>query len=163
MASGARLRAGALLTAAALLAGSCDDGEDSRADSYRERGNAVCREAERAAEKVPEPTSETGFARYFERLLAVNEPFQKRFERLEPPEDLRSTHREAVREGRLQIHTIRKLVRQLRKSDDDAATLDVGLPVLLQMIERGNRLSRELGLKDCVQRVPVPGAEPAPS
>jgi hypothetical protein len=112
---------------------------------------------------VPEPTSETGFARYFERLLAVNKPFQKRFERLEPPEDLRSTHREAVREGRLQIHTIRKLVRQLRKSDDDAATLDVGLPVLLQMIERGNRLSRELGLKDCVQRVPVPGPEPAPS
>jgi hypothetical protein len=130
------------------VAGLCGCGADSRdeltAEEYRERGNRICREAERDARRL----ERAGLREQLEASADAAEESQERFEKLEPPDELREKHEQAVRQGREALELLRKAEQAVE--GDDRPSL-VGLAGELDRVVReGNATARELGLTDCV-------------
>ena len=139
--------------------------EDSKAGAaeYRREGNALCRQAEKEVERLPQPTDPQGLGDYFDEGADVTQKYTKRFEALRPPADLRTLHQQAVRDNEEGIRYFRRLAREFRSSDNPTATFKAELPGLIRLVEKGNRISRRLGLNDCVEDLRDLQAQPGPS
>ena len=148
-----------LLIALAGCAGSDDDGGGSlSAAEYRKQADKLCRQSERAADRLPEAKSADDLDELFARILEVTKPYDRRLDALEPPAELRERHERAVREGDRQERYVRRLVRDLRRSDDPISTLRNEFPKLLKLVDRSNANARSLGVDDCVEELTPPGS-----
>jgi hypothetical protein len=121
-----------------------DSGDQLTAGEYRERGNRICREAERDARSL----ERAGFRAQLERSADAAEEYQRRFEELEPPDELADEHRRAVGHGREVIQLLRR-AEQAVEAGDRGEVVEV-LGELERIVREGNATSRELGLTDCV-------------
>jgi hypothetical protein len=151
----------ALLIGVVAVAG-CGGGSDGgglTASEYRNEANSLCRQSAEAARRQPEPKSLDEIDDSFQHILNESKPYDRRFAALNPPPELRAKHEEAVRDTRRVEAYLERLVRKLRRSHDQGATLSKASPGLGRLIEEGNRHSRALGLDDCVAELPSPGAE----
>jgi hypothetical protein len=143
--------AAALVAAAAGLAG-CggdSDGDQLSAREYRERGNRICREAERDAQRL----ERAGLREQLEQSADAAERSQERFEQLEPPDELRDLHEEAERRGREGVELLREAQREF-EGDRNAGSLLRVIGELERVVREGNEITRELGLTDCQTETP---------
>jgi hypothetical protein len=151
----------ALLIGVVAVAG-CGGGSDGgglSAAEYRSQANSICRQSERAARSLPQPKRLDEIDDSFQRIATESKRYERRFEALDPPPELRAKHQAAVRTSRRVDVYIEGLVVKLRHSKNQVATLSREFPRLGRLIEQGNRQSRALGLDDCVAELPTPGAK----
>jgi hypothetical protein len=142
-------RALAICAALSLLAG-C--GEDAMsADEYRERARAICTDADRASDEVTPPTRSTNaaIADYFKRILAVNDRTTKRFDELEPPDELQDAHEDALEANRAGVDEVRRLVAELEKGGEPTAILQDAPDRLQGFVRRSRAAARRLGVPEC--------------
>jgi uncharacterized protein YciI len=136
-----------LLAAAALGLAAC--GPDSRDDEvsaseYRDRVNAICRDAERDAAKAVEESDP------FERVAVVAGRYQRRLEATEPPPELGARHDEFVREGRRSLKVLEGLDDRARRARDPQALVPKVQAELRDLVTDGNAAARRLGVRDCI-------------
>ena len=134
----------------AVLALCACGGDPVSAEEYRERGNRICREAEREAREL----AGSGLRAQIEESVAAAERSQERFEQLEPPEELREAHDKAVRQGREALDLLRQAKESVEEGGDSGASLLELGPELDRVLREGAETSRELGLHDCVPGAP---------
>jgi hypothetical protein len=147
MASSPGVRRLAFVLALAALCGcnSGSDGDQLTADEYRERGNRICREAERDAERL----ESAGIREQLDLSADAAEKYQRQLKQLKPPDELREKHDQAVQKGR-------EAVDLLRRAQEAAAGERPGTDLLElvdefdRVVREGNAIVRELGLTDCV-------------
>jgi hypothetical protein len=150
------------LGALALAACAAGCGEDeSPADEYRDDANALCAEAKRDVDALSQPGTPAGVERYLREALELSREYDDRFRALEPPEELRDQHDEAVRLSRRGELLLEGLADDLGAGDPPAEVFEGSLPQLLRYSRQSNRLARQMGLPDCVEPLPLPGSEPA--
>jgi hypothetical protein len=158
------MRARSCLTAtlaAVLLAGVTCGGDDQSGGDYRQEANAICSEAERKIEALPIPTSVAELERYLRRALEMSKEYDRKFEALDPPAQLRAEHRRAIRLSRRAERLIEPLVtggeelslKKLRRT----------VPEIERLAGESNALAREMDLPDCVIPLTSPGAPPESS
>jgi hypothetical protein len=167
---GVRRAATAVVAVTALAAGCGGGSNDSNgggsdppgaalsASAYREEVNSLCRKARSEVEALSKPKSADDLDDYFQTLLTVTVPYDRRSDSLKPPAELRELHRRAVREGDRQERYLRTLIADLRRSDEPTAVLRRALPELVRSADRSNRIARQLGAKDCVEELTPPGS-----
>jgi hypothetical protein len=153
-----RVALGAIALAA--CAGGCGDDEPP-ADQYRDDANALCAEARRDADALSQPRTPDEVEPYLREALALNREYDERFRDLDPPEELRDQHDEAVRLSGEGERLIEDIADDLAAGDPPAEVFEESLPKLLRYSRQSNRLARQMGLPDCVEPLPLPGSEPA--
>lgn len=139
-----------LATTTFLLVGlaACGGGSDRlSADEFRERADALCKEADEAIEALDEPTSVDDADEFFAATKAEFEELISGLKDLTPPEDLEEDYLEAINLLEDQSEVLDDLA-QAVADEDDAAGQDA--------IERGDeidaeldQLGSELGLSEC--------------
>lgn len=158
MRSGTRLAA-ALAGAVLLVAVGCgDDDNEEKSGSgggeltsaeYREQGNALCKDAVRGVERIPQPTSEDEIADYLEGVFEASEDVTDDFERLDPPTELATDHEKAVELSRETEKKFDAIVERVRESADPRAATLRELRKLTPEIKRSEVLNEKLGLDEC--------------
>jgi uncharacterized protein YhaN len=147
-----RRRLAALLVLPALLAaGACGGDDGLSADEYRAQARQICQDADRATEAVEEPTRATSQAivDYFRRLLQANERSTRRFESLQPPEDLRDAHADALRANRDGVREVRRVISELEEGGEPREVL-TGAQTRLEALSReAADAARRLGVPEC--------------
>jgi hypothetical protein len=121
--------------------------ETLTAEQYRERGNRLCREADREARRLAHGSLRT----QVEKIADAADRSQERFERLEPPEELRANHDEAVRLGREALELFREAERNFERDGADALLNEI--EEIDRVVREGDEVSRELGLTACATDV----------
>ena len=163
----------AVLAGAALLVpagcGGDDDEETSGSEGgpltaaeYRKQGNALCKDALSAVERIPVPSSEGQIGDYLERVFDASEGLTDDFEKLDPPAQLRADHEQAVELSRKSEDQFDAIVERVRESGDPRAATLRELRKLAPEIERSEELNEKLGLDECNEVGPSP-EPPAPS
>jgi hypothetical protein len=156
-----------LATLAAVLAlgaaPGCGGDDGPSADDYREEANRICADSKRAVEALPPPTSAAGFERYLARVKGIGRRYDRAFEALEPPPELRAQHRRVVRLSKEGDQLLEELQTALRGGRQPLDALRSNLPELERLAREGNALARRMDLPDCVTPVTVPGSQPEPS
>lgn len=139
-----------IVVAAALTLAACG-GSALSTGEYRRQARAICTDADRASEKVTAPTRATNaaIADYFKRILAVNDRTTRRFEELEPPEDLQDAHEDALAANRAGVDEVRKLVAELEEGGDATAVLQDAPQRLEGLVRRSREAARRLGVPEC--------------
>ena len=135
------------------------------AAEYRRRGNRICREAEREAERIVEgldPEDRESVVDVLRRTLSISESYDRRFARLRPPPRLSRLHQQAIRDGREVERVFRRLLRRAEGGDELRSVIRDMVRSLAPLVDRGNRTARALGLKDCVEPLTPPAADPGP-
>lgn len=149
--NGRRAGLAAVLLATALQGCGPDSRDDGlSATEYRERGNRLCREATELGKGLPQPKTERDLTRLLERTVKESNRFQARFERLEPPDELRADHQRSQREGREAIEVFEDAVKRIHAGEGPQRTVAKLASRLNELVERGNATARRLGLNDCV-------------
>jgi hypothetical protein len=145
-------RPAAVLLALLLLAlGACGGDDGLSATEYRSQARKICRDADRATEAVEEPTRATSQAivDYFERLLRANERSTKRFEALDPPEELQDAHNDALRANRDGVREVRRVISELEEGGEPREVL-TGAQTRLERLSRDAAdAARRLGVPEC--------------
>ena len=141
-----------LLAAAALGLAACgsdsDDGQLS-AEEYRERGNRICREVAVEAERA---SREADPLKGLEGTIEQAEQYQRRFEDLEPTDELRRLHERSVDQGRRALRLLRETREALEA--ERPGELQRLVPETEELVAEGNTTVRRLGLNDCVAAAP---------
>ena len=157
----------AVLAAAGLLmpagCGGDDDEEKSgseggplTAGEYRKQGNALCKEGIREVERIPTPSSEDKIADYLEQVFGIAADANDDFAKLDPPEELRTDHEQAVKLARESEDVSDAFVERVRESDDPRAAILSGFRKLAPEIKRSEELNEKLGLDECNEVGPSP-------
>jgi hypothetical protein len=156
-----------LATLAAVLALGCVPGcggdDEASATAYREEANRICADSKQAVEALPLPTSAAGFERYLGRLKRIGRRYDRAFESLDPPAELRGQHRRVVRLSREGDQLLDELQTALRDGRQPLDALRSNLPELERLAREGNALARRMDLPDCVTPLALPGVQPEPS
>jgi hypothetical protein len=153
----------AVLAAAALL-GAAGCGDDDQSESgYREEANAICDEAERKLEELPQPSTIDDLEGYLRQGIEISKEYDRSFRALSPPAELRAQHRRAIRLSRRGERLIETLVDDLAAGEPPLKTLQRALPKLDDIARESNSLARRMKLPDCVMPLSVPGRPPEPS
>jgi hypothetical protein len=141
-----------LLTLTALLAlAACGGDEGLSAEEYRSQARQICQDADRATEAVEEPTRATSQAivDYFKRLLQANERSTKRFESLDPPDELQDAHDDALRANRDGVREVRRVISELEEGGEPREVL-TGAQTRLEGLSRDAAdAARRLGVPEC--------------
>ena len=159
-------RAFATLAAALALGalGACGgDDEDAAVADYREEANRICADSKQAVEALPPPTSAAGFERYLARVKRIGRRYDRAFEALEPPAELRAQHRRLVVLSKEGEELLKELETALRGGRQPLEAIRSNLPELERLAREGNALARRMDLPDCVTPLALPGAAPEPS
>jgi hypothetical protein len=157
-----RLSQRAALAALAIAAGAGGCGEDeSAADRYRDDATALCEEAKREVNALPQPGTPAEVEPYLRDGLELTRDYDNRFRALEPPEELRDEHDQAVRLSDRGQRLLDGIVDDLAAGEPPAEVFEAALPRLLRYTRQSNRLARDMGLPECVEPLPLPGSEPA--
>jgi hypothetical protein len=157
-----RLSQRVALAAVAVAAGAGGCGEDeSAADRYREDAGALCAEAKREVNALPEPRTPAEVEPYLRDGLELTRDYDNRFRDLEPPEELRDEHDQAVRLSDRGQRLLEGIVDDLAAGEPPAEVFEVALPRLLRYTRESNRLARDMGVPECVEPLALPGSEPA--
>jgi hypothetical protein len=140
----------ALLATAAVALGACG-GDETSPEEYRAEARQICQEADRATERVRQPTRSTpeAIADYFQRLLAPNERATRRFEQLEPPEELQDAHDDALSANRRGSDEVRRLIRQLEGGEDPRQVLAGAQQRIRTLTREADRAADRLGVPEC--------------
>ena len=136
----ASLRIAPALAAFALVG--CGD-DTLSAEEYRERANRICSEADRQVRRLARGNLRT----QVERNADATDRTRARFERLEPPDELRDKHDAAVRNGREVLFLWRAAARNFERDGSDAL-LNV-IEEVGRLVREGDAVARDLGLDDC--------------
>ena len=141
-----------LVAVLALTLAGCGDDGMSKAE-YRAAAKKVCVDAEKATEKVKQPTRSTpeAIVDYLERLLAANERTTQRFEKLDPPEELDKPHADILAANREGAKTVRQVIRELEQGKDAREVLQSSTARLRELGQRSNDAAERLGVPECVQ------------
>jgi hypothetical protein len=139
----------ACLAAVALLA-AC--GGTSKED-YRAEAKTICVDADRATERVRQPTRTTpaAIADYFTRLLEPAKRATGRFEALEPPDDLAEQHEQVVRANRASIREVEQLVVRLKRGGDARQVLAGAQDRIRTLTREADAAAKRLGVPECGQ------------
>jgi hypothetical protein len=147
-------RLGSLLACAAALAlAACGSDDGPSVEAYRGEARAICSEADRAIQQVRQPTRTTpeAIADYFRRLLAPAERTTRRFEALQPPEELARAHDDVVRANRASVREVRQLIGRL-EGDGDPRELLAGVERRIASLTReADAAAERLGVPECGQ------------
>jgi hypothetical protein len=154
----------AALGAAALMAGAGCGGEEESGGDYREDAGAICREAERKIEAVPVPSSIADFERYLTRALEISKQYDREFQALVPPAELRAEHRRLMQVTRRGERLIEDLVDDVAAGDEHTLErIQRALPELERIASESNDLAKRMDLPDCLNPLTPPGAPPEPA
>lgn len=156
----ATLAVGLALGALAACGG---DDEDAAAADYRDEANRICTDSKEAVEALPPPTSAAGFERYLARVKRIGRRYDRAFEALEPPGELRAQHSRLVRLSKQGEQLLEELETALRGGRQPLDAFRSNLPELERLAREGNALARRMDLPDCVTPLVLPGAQPEPS
>ena len=143
-----------LLALVALLAG-CggDDGGGGAlsASEYRDEAKQICTDADKQTDSVKEPTRATNEAivSYFRQLLAANERATKRFEELDPPEELQKAHDDTLAANKAGAEEVEKVIDQLEGGGDARKVLQDAQTRLQDLGKRANDAAKRLGVSEC--------------
>jgi hypothetical protein len=141
------------IAALVALAAGCGGDDGLSPDEYRSQARQICNDARRATRTVEQPTRTTNaaIADYFSRLLSVNERTAKRFGALEPPEDLKDAHDEALRANRDAVTEVRRLVAELREGGDATELLQGAQGRLTDLASRSRAAAQRLRVPECAR------------
>ena len=150
-----------LATAAAVLAlslsacgGDDNGGDPMSAAELRAEVNRICREDTKAAQKFAKPTSdEEEYARQLEGLLEINDRSRKRFDELEPPEELRDAYEDFLRANDEGVAHTKRIVERLKRGEDRTKVFsgETGEKIVL-IGRRRTEAARRLGTPACGSR-----------
>jgi hypothetical protein len=147
-----RRRLAVLLALTVLLTlGACGGDDGLSANEYRSQARQICRDADRATEAVEEPTRATSQAivDYFKRLLRANERSTKRFESLDPPDELQKAHDDALRANRDGVREVRRVISELEEGGEPRKVL-TGAQTRLEGLSRDAAdAAKRLGVPEC--------------
>jgi regulator of protease activity HflC (stomatin/prohibitin superfamily) len=147
-----RRRLAVLLALTVLLTlGACGGDDGLSANEYRSQARQICRDADRATEAVEEPTRATSQAivDYFKRLLQANERSTKRFESLDPPDELQKAHDDALRANRDGVREVRRVISELEEGGEPRKVL-TGAQTRLEGLSRDAAdAAKRLGVPEC--------------
>jgi hypothetical protein len=142
--------AAVLIAAAALPA--CGGGDERlTAEEYRRQARDICQRADRATDRIEEPTRATSasIADYLRRLLSVNRGTADRLAKMEPPEDLEAGHDRAVRINREGVALVQRVIRQLERGGDSSRVLSEAQGELRRLGRESDASARALGVPEC--------------
>jgi uncharacterized protein Yka (UPF0111/DUF47 family) len=136
--------------AASAVAVACGD-DGMSVSEYRTEARQICTEADRATQRIRQPTRTTpaAIADYFERLLAPNERATERFEALEPPDELQEAHDAAVRANRRGSEEVRRLIEQLEGGEDPRQALAGAQDRIRSLTREADAAAERLGVPEC--------------
>ena len=139
------------LAAAALALGACGGGDEASPEEYRAEARQICEEADRATERIRQPTRSTpeAIADYFGRLLEPNERAVRRFQELEPPEELQDAHDDAIAANRRGADEVRRVIRQLEAGEDPRQVLAGAQTNIRRLTREADRAADRLGVPEC--------------
>lgn len=139
-------------TAVAAVGGGCG-GDDVSVEDYRAEARQICTEADRATERVEQPTRTTpkAIADYFRRLLEPAKRATQRFETLEPPDELAEEHSSVVRANRASIREVEQLVSRLGEGGDARELLAAAQDRIRTLTREADAAAKRLGVPECGQ------------
>jgi hypothetical protein len=134
-----------------LLLVACGGEDTLTTNEYRTQARQICQDADRATESVEEPTRATSEAivDYFRRLLRANERSTRRFESLEPPEELSDAHQDALKANRDGVAEVRRVIRELEGGGDPREVLTGAQTRLERLSGDAADAARRLGVPEC--------------
>jgi hypothetical protein len=150
-----------LLAAVAIVA--CGDDSGLSVGEYREKANELCDQANREARRLDPPISPQGFADFLERGLELSRKYEARFKDLDPPDEVKDLHEEALRLNDEFEKRYEAMVERVRQADDPIAEFQRSLQRLLPAIQRGDSMNRRLKLNKCLQSPGLRGTSQGPS
>jgi hypothetical protein len=150
-----------LLAAVAIVA--CNDDSGLSVGEYREKANELCGQANREARKLDTPTSPKEFADFLERGLELSRKYEARFKDLDPPDEVKDLHEEALRLNDDFEKRYEAMVERVRNAHDPVDEFQRSLQRLLPAIQRGDDLNRRLKLHECLQSPALRGTSQGPS
>jgi hypothetical protein len=139
----------ALAAATALIACGGDDGMST--SEYRAEAKKICVDADRATERVEEPTRATSDAisEYFKRLLEANDATTKKFEALDPPEELQKAHDDALAANEAGVKEVQRVIDELEGGGDPREVLTDAQTRLQDLSKKSGDAARRLGVPEC--------------
>jgi hypothetical protein len=139
------------LLVALPLAAACGGDDRLSTDEYREQARRICVDADRATERIEQPTRATAeaIADYFKRLLEANDRTTKRFEALEPPEELEQAHDDALEANAEAIKVVREVIDELERGGDSREVLTRAQSRLQELRRRSGDAADRLGVPEC--------------
>jgi hypothetical protein len=140
------------LAAAALALAACGDDAMST-EEYRAEARTICVEADRETDAIKQPTRSTpeAIVDYLGRLADANERTLRRFEKLDPPEDLQGPHDDILDANRDGQAVVRRVIDDLEGGDDPRTVLQQSTSRLRELGRRSNAAAEKLGVRECVQ------------
>ena len=142
--------------AVALALGACGGGgggeaEELTAAQYRAQAKQICTEADRATQRVQQPTRATpqAIADYLRQLLAPNDRATQRFQQLDPPAELQDAHDDALRANRRGSEEVKRLVQRLENGDDPREVLAGAQERIRSLTREANAAAGRLGVPEC--------------
>jgi hypothetical protein len=153
----------AVIVSSALLGLAACGGDEQSKSGYHQEANALCAEAERKLEALPQPSTAGDLGRYLRRALEISKDSDREFRALEPPAELRARHRRVIRLSGRAERLVESVVDELGSGTPPPKALARSLPKLVEIARESNALARRMNLPDCVTPLTVPGQPPEPS
>jgi hypothetical protein len=141
----------ALALSLAIAVAGCSGGDDRLSSAeFTEQANAVCAEFQRKFDRLPEPRDLREYRRYMTRVIPLARGEIEDLAGLKPPEEDEPTFMRLLANSRETLRTAERL---------RAAVVDAGqaeIELLFEHAERlgavGDRLAGELGLTSCIDQ-----------
>jgi hypothetical protein len=148
-----RLTAGIIALGAAAVIAGCGGGSDddsSSAAEYREAADAICADSERQTDAVESPSDDpTEVAAFLREGLTIERAALDRLRALDPPEELRADHEQAVALIDERLGVIEAATERIEGGEDPDAVFESASPAIHASEEQTDALARELGLTVC--------------
>lgn len=162
----------AALAGAALVTGAGCGGDDSEGEKsgggaltaaeYRQQGNALCKKAASEVEGILAPSSPEGLPDYLEKVFGASKKVTDEFVKLEPPQELRADHEQAVKLSLESEKIFDALIERVREAPNPQAAVLRELRTLAPELEKAEKVNTRLGLDECNETGP-PAQQPDPS
>ena len=133
--------------------------ESLTATQYRSTVNRLCREDAEAAERLGDVDTPESIEPFLRRLLKYSRKREPLYERLRPPSSLRASHRDFIRLNDEGDSWATRLIARIERGGDPVEEFTSAAPALGRLINKGNRLARRMGTRDCMVDVPSRGAQ----
>ena len=131
----------------AVLAACGGDEGGLSAGELRRQADAICADAEKKVDAVPEPRSVDDVETYFDRVIPIVRDQTSRLQELDPPEDLQEDWDRAMDLNEETLEAAEEA--QQAAEDGDADEVQKALDRAGKNEEELDRLAARLGLKTC--------------